>query len=215
MTGPSDTPPIRVVIVDDHPMLREGTHNLLERSAEITVVAMTGDGTVVLRLVAELQPDVLLLDVHLPGLSGVEIARQVRARFPQVAVLVLTGYDDLGDARALVELGVTGYLPKTTSGEQIVEAVRAVARGEQIMTSKAVQAILGRGAGLLTAREDEALRLLVSGMRNAEIATALSVSINTVEFHVSNIFQKLGASSRAEAIRKAREQGLVSTLDTC
>jgi DNA-binding NarL/FixJ family response regulator len=171
-------------------------------------VGTAGDGAAALRLIAERQPDVLLLDVHLPGLSGVEVARQTRARFPRVAILVLTGYDDLGDARALVRLGVQGYLPKTASGEQIVAAIRTVARGETVLISKAAQAALGRGVGPLTAREDEVLRLLAAGKRNAEIAAALAVSVSTVEFHLSNLFQKLGATSRTEAIRLAREQGL-------
>lgn len=204
-----DRRPIRVVIVDDHPLLREGTQALLERSPDLAVVGTTGDGESALRLLAEHRPDVLLLDIHLPGLSGVEVARQARERFSWVAVLVLTGYDDLGDARALVRLGVQGYLPKTASGEQIVEAIRTVARGETILISKAAQAALGHGIGPLTAREGEVLRLVAAGKRNAEIAAALGVSVSTVEFHLSNLYQKLGTGSRTETLHRARERGLL------
>lgn len=209
MTGQPERRPIRVVIVDDHPLLREGTQTLLERSPDLAVVGTAGEGETALRLVAERRPEVLLLDINLPGLSGVEVARLVRERHPQVAILVLTGYDDLGDARALVRLGVQGYLPKTASGEQIVEAVRTVARGESILISKAAQAALGQGGGPLTAREAEVLRLVADGKRNAEIAAALSVSVSTVEFHLSNLFQKLGTGSRTETIHRARAQGLL------
>ena len=203
--------PIRVVIVEDHPLMREGTQALLDRQDGIAVVGATGEGKAAFRLVAERRPDVLLLDIHLPDLSGVEVARRVRASFPAVAVLVLTGYDDVSYARTLLDVGVLGYLSKTVSSMEIIAAVHAVAAGRTMLVSEAAKIALGAGGGPLTAREHEVLDLLVTGRRNAEIATALSMSIKTVEYHLGHLFQKLDARSRTEAILRARQRGLVRT----
>lgn len=200
---------IRVVIVDDHPVLRDGTRGLLAGSAGIAVVGMTGRGEDVLPLVERLRPDVLLLDIHLPDVNGIEVARQVRVAHPDVAILVVTGYDDAGYVRVLVRLGVRGYLSKSAPGDQLIAAIRAVAGGQMALLSEAAKAALGDGTTTLTAREHEVLRLIVAGHRNADIAERLSVSVNTVEFHIGKLYQKLGVRSRAEAIRKAHEQGLV------
>jgi DNA-binding NarL/FixJ family response regulator len=202
---------IRVVIVDDHPMLREGTRGVLAQHADITVVGMAETGAAALHLVAELRPDVLLLDVHLPDRSGVDVARHVRSSSPNVAILVVTGYDDAGYVRTLLGLGVLGYLYKSVPGDQIVQAVRAVARGEQAVAKGALQRSLGNNMPALTSREHEVLRLLATGRRNAEIATALGVSVNTVEFHVGNLLQKLDVHSRTEALVRARQHGLIDS----
>lgn len=204
-----DRQPIRVVVVDDHPILREGTRTFLERAPEVEAVAAAGDGASALALVAQHQPDVLLLDVHLPDMSGVEVTRRVREEFPGVAVLILTGYDDMGYARALLQLGVQGYLRKTVSGEEMLAAIRAVAEGRTVLISEMASKALGSENEPLTPREQEVLQLLAAGRRNAEIASALAVSVKTVEFHISHVLEKLGARSRAEAIGKALQLGLV------
>jgi DNA-binding NarL/FixJ family response regulator len=209
MTGQHDSRPIRVVVVDDHPMLRQGTQALLERTADIQMVGATGEGSAVFRLLQSQRPDVLVLDVHLPDMSGVEVARQVRAEFPEVAVLVLTGYEEAGYIRALVRLGVRGYLGKSASGEDIVGAIRAVAQGRTVLVSEGVRAALRTDAATLTEREQDVLELLVAGRRNQEIAESLSVSLKTVEYHVGHVLEKLGVRSRAEAIRTALDRGLV------
>lgn len=200
--------PIRVVIVDDHPMLREGTRALLERQPDLVVVGATGQGGEALRLAAELRPDVLLLDVHLPDLSGVEVARRLRDTQPELAVLVLSNYEEPSYVRALLHLGARGYLGKTASGDQITAAIRAVAAGRTTVLSETARAALGGGVAL-TARELDVLRRLTAGRRNGEIARELSISENTVEFHVRRVLQKLGVRSRTEAIRMAQRQGLV------
>ena len=197
----------RVVIVDDHPMLREGTRALLEKTVDIEVVGTAGRGTEALRVVAELKPDVLILDVRLPDVSGVEVTRRVREAFPEVAILILTGYDDVGYLRALLDLGIKGYLRKTARGDEIIEAVRLVARGKKVLDTSGADN--GEFVGLVTARERDMLRMIGAGMRNSDIADALGLSSKTVEFHISNLLQKLGARSRTEAILKAQQLGLI------
>lgn len=208
MTDPHERRPIRVLIVDDHPMAREGTRALLERSAAIEVVGAVGEGFAALWLLRELQPDIVLLDVRLPDISGIEVARQLRTEFPTVKVLVVTGYDEIGYARALLQLGVRGYLAKSASGAELVAAVRAVAAGNQVITAEAARGIVEGRNDPLTAREHEVLQRLVAGRRNAEIADDLCLSLKTVEFHVRNVLQKLGARSRAEAIGLALQHGI-------
>ncbi len=199
--------PIRVILVDDHPLLREGTRALLAQNAGIAVVGAAGDGKAALRLVGEQHPDVLLLDIHLPDISGVEVAREVRVRSPRVAILVLTGYEDVGYARGLLQLGVQGYLRKSASGAEIVAAIRAVAAGQTVLAPAVTRVVIANGVDPLTAREYEVLGLLARGQRNAEIARTLAVSVKTVEFHISHVLDKLGVRSRTEAILKARQQG--------
>lgn len=200
---------IRVVLVDDHPMLREGTAALLEAETDIAVVGQTGRGAEALALVAALAPDVLVLDLHLPDLGGVEVARRVRASHAQVAILVLSNYEDAGYVRALLQLGARGYLSKAATGDEIVTAVRAVARGGTTVLSEGARAALGTGGAALSARETEVLGLIAAGRRNAEIAAALFIAESTVEYHVRHLLAKLGARSRTEALRKAREEGLL------
>lgn len=200
---------IRVIVVDDHPMLREGTQALLARSAGIAVIGTAGTGGEALRLVAALRPDVVVLDMHLPDISGMDVTREIRANFPDIAILILTGYDDAGYVRALVPLGVQGYLRKTATGEEIVEGVRAVAQGRLALAPDMLQPGMGGTDVHLTEREYEVLWLLTSGRRNKEIAEVLGISVKTVEFHVSRLLEKLGARSRTEAIRTAVQLGLV------
>ncbi len=200
--------PIRVVLVDDHPMLREGTATLLAARPDIAVVGQTGRGAEALALIGEHRPDVLLLDLHLPDLSGIEVARRVRAEHPRVAIVVLSNYEDAGYVRALLQLGARGYLGKAATGEEIVAAVRAAASGGTVLSDGA-RAALGAGGAALSARELEVLGLIAAGRRNAEIADTLSIAESTVEYHVRHLLGKLGARSRTEALRRAREQGLI------
>lgn len=202
--------PIRVVLVDDYPLLREGTAASLQRASGITVVGLAADGATALRLAEREQPDVVLLDLRLPDVNGVEVARQLRARFPSVAVLILTGYEDTGYVRPLLELGVAGYLRKTASGDEVIAAVRAVAVGRRTLPPDLLAEVDDASQyESLAPREQEILELISAGMRNAEIAAALSISVKTVEFHVSHLFSKLDVRSRTEAMRVAQQIGLL------
>lgn len=209
MTHSTEGQPIRVVVCDDHAILREGTQLILETVPGLEVVGTATTGGEALGLVERSRPDVLVLDLQLPDMSGVEVARRVRGSFSAVAVLVLTGYVDATYIPRLLQIGVRGYLPKTASSSELIAAVRAVAAGRTIVVSH------GTGIGAeplgapLTPREHEVLRLMANGLRNADIARRLCVSIKTVEHHVTNVLVKLGVQSRTQAIIKAREHGLV------
>src|ERR671937_1342959 len=178
---------INVVIVDDHPLVRAGTKALLDESMGIRVQGAAADAASALALVREHEPDVLLLDVRLPDMSGVELARQVRATQPLTQILVLTGHDEPGYARALRHIGVRGYLSKTASGDEIVAAVRAVAVGQDHFQGAAADTSCEDQLQELTDREQEVLGLLVQGLRNAEIASRLATSVKTAEFHVGKL----------------------------
>lgn len=206
---------IRVVLADDHPLAREGLRNLLEKAVGIQVIGEAGDGAETLRLVAELAPDVLVLDMEMPNLKGVEVARQLQAAGSSVHVLALSAYDDQEYIKGLLASGAAGYLTKGELPETIVEAVRGVARGEQGWVSRQIAAQMATwtqkeasSKTALTEREMQVLRLVVAGKTNQEIGLALKISEKTVEKHLDSIFTKLGVSSRVEAAVRAVREGL-------
>jgi DNA-binding NarL/FixJ family response regulator len=207
---PASQLPLRVAIVDDHPMAREWTRASLQSADGIEVIGVAETGAAGLHLVADHDPDVLVLDVHLPDISGIEIARRVRAAMPQIEIVVITGFDDSSYAQALLQLGVRGYLTKSASADEIVQAVREAAAGRTIVRSDAARSAAEAKdpAQTLTARDRQLLSLLASGRGNVEIATALDISLNVVEYRIGQLLQTLGARSRAEAIQQAVSLGL-------
>ena len=205
---------IRVVLVDDHPVVRTGIRHLLEKTDDIVVVGETGEGSEALRLIDELAPDVVLLDMEMPGRTGVEIARQLHAAGSPARILAISAYDDEHYILALLSNGAAGYLTKDEAPERIHEAVRGVARGEEGWLSRraAAQVIAWTRNGApqkdsLTEREIEVLGLLARGWTNGAMAEALNLSERTVRFHVTNICSKLGLATRAEAIAWAIHRG--------
>jgi DNA-binding NarL/FixJ family response regulator len=198
---------IRVGIVDDHPLVREGTAALLGRRADIEVVGVAGDGQSALQLVDAQRPDVLLLDLGLPDLTGIEVARWVRNKCPTVAVLVLTGYGIQRYAALLTRLGVAGLINKAAPNEELLDAIYSAAEGRKLAETRRTLPATRRPHQALTVREHEVLGLMAGGFRNAEIAADLSVSLNTVEFHVRHILDKLDARSRTQAVLRARSLG--------
>lgn len=206
---------IRVVLVDDHPVVRSGIRHLLEKTSDIIVVGETGEGSEAMRLIDELAPDVVLLDMEMPGRTGVEIARQLQAAGSPVRILAISAYDDEHYIIALLASGAAGYLTKDEALEKIDEAVRGVARGEEGWLSRRAAAQVAawtrKGSpqrDSLTEREIEVLRLLVRGWSNGAVAEALSLSERTVRFHITNICSKLSLATRAEAIAWAMRHGV-------
>jgi len=205
-------PRIRIVLADDHPVVRAGIRKLLEHAMDIDIVGEARDGVQALSMVQEHQPDVLLLDMELPLMSGVQVAQELHAADSPVQVLALSTYDDEQYIFRLLECGAAGYLTKEEVPETIVEAVRGVVRGEVGWLSRRVTAkVLQRGHGRsgqdeaeeevsLTEREADVLRLVAQGWNNQGIAEVLKISERTVKFHLGNIYQKLRVTSRAGAI---------------
>lgn len=212
-----DTGKIRVILADDHPVVRTGIRALLERADDILVVAETGKGKEVFALIEQLAPDVLLLDMEMPDLSGIEVAMRLKQSAARVRVLALSAYDDEQYIRNLLISGAAGYLTKEEAAEGIIDAVRGVARGEEGWFSRRAIAQLSaltrqdshQGAKELTHREFDVLRLLTAGKTNQEIGLELGISEKTVEKHVGALFTKLKVTSRVEAAVLAVQQGLV------
>ena len=205
---------IQVVLVDDHPLAREGLRNLLDKAIDIAVVGEADDGVEALRLVETLKPDVLVLDMEMPGLSGVEVAQRLKSANTPVRVLALSAHNDKEYIMGLLANGAAGYLVKEEMLQTIVEAVRGVARGEQGWLSRQVSAQISTWTQEaqttnLTPREMEVLALVVEGKTNQEIGLALGISEKTVEKHLVNVFAKLDVSSRVEAAVYAVREGLV------
>lgn len=206
---------IRVILIDDHPVVRSGIRNMLEEAADIVVEGEAGDGEEALRLVEELSPDVLLLDMEMPGLSGVDVAKKLQETGSSVKVLALSAYDDEHYIRGLLSNGAAGYLTKEEAMDTIVEAVRGIANGEEGWLSRRAAASMAAWTRSdeptpedLTDREVEVLDLVARGWTSARVANELNISERTVRFHLSNVYGKLGVNSRAEAIAWAIKKGL-------
>jgi DNA-binding NarL/FixJ family response regulator len=206
----------RVVLADDHPMIRAGINNLLKKAPDIEVVGEAANGAEAIQLVDDLKPDVLLLDVEMPVIKGVEVARRLQAAGSPVRILVLSAHDDRQYILGMLACGVAGYLTKEEGLERIVDAIRHVAQGEQGWVSQSVEDEVSTlneqdrpKANELTEREVEILNRLVEGKSNAKIAAELGLSVKTIEKHMSSVFTKLKVSSRVEAADFAIRSGLV------
>lgn len=204
---------LRVLLAEDHAVVREGTRQILERDPELYVVGEAADGAEVVALAARLAPDVVLLDMSLPVMNGVEATRRIRALAQPPHVLILSAYDDEDYVVAAIEAGASGYLLKTAHADDVVAAIRAVARGEVVLHPAVARHLMGRRSDgdreTLTTRELEILRLAARGQRTKDIAAHLAVSARTVETHFTAIFNKLGVSTRTEAIVQAASRGWV------
>ncbi len=214
LTG-NEMPKIRVILADDHPVVRTGIRALLERAHDIEIVAEAENGEIVLSLIKEFSPDVLVLDIEMPGISGVEVAKQVQSARLPVHILALSAYADEYYVHKVLLNGASGYLVKEEAPRTIVDAVRGVASGEEGWMSRRAAAQMGRMTrndstrSGLTVREEEVLHLVADGKTNQEIALALGVSASTVEKHVGAILIKLNCSSRVEAAVRAVRFGWV------
>lgn len=214
---------IRVLIADDHLVVREGLRTMLEIQPDMEVAGEAADGQEAVDLAARLQPDVILMDLRMPRLDGLGAIRAIRQRWPQLAVVILTTYDDDAHIVQGLQAGARGYLLKDASREAILTAIRAAARGETLLPPEVaarVVAHLGAPApqapadATLSEREREVLHAVAAGQRNKEIADDLGITERTVKAHLASIFNKLGATSRAEAIARAMGAGLLTEQRT-
>ncbi len=212
------TPPIRVLLADDHAVVRAGIRQFLEQAPDIEVVAEADDGKAAQRLIAEHQPDVAVLDIQMPGASGIEVTCWVRNAHPQVGVLVLTAYDDDPYVMAVLQAGANGYVLKTASPGEIIRAVREVHAGHSALAPSILRKVMNQVSGgarqrpveSLTPRETEVLGLVAKGFTNKAIGVQLGISDRTVQGHLAHIFGKLQASSRTEAVMRAISLGWLS-----
>jgi two-component system, NarL family, response regulator LiaR len=215
--------PMRTLIADDHPIVRAGIVSMLSKEPDIQVIVETGDGEQVERLAAETRPDVLVLDVNMPGLDPIATTRRLNKKYPALQILILTAHDDEAYVTGLLSAGATGYVLKDEALDSLVEAIRTISAGESWLS----QRIAGRlarkaiartdarstAAEPLTPREGQVLRLLALGLSNEEIAEQLVITKRTVQNHVSNIYGKLGLDSRAEAVLYAIRHGVVDVKE--
>ena len=212
----ADCSPIRVMIVDDHGMVRRGLLTYLKNEADVQVVGEARDGQEAVQLCAQLQPDVILMDLLMPKLDGVAATRLIRAQWPQVRVIALTSFGEKELVQNALQAGAISYLLKNATGSDLAEAIRAACAGRSILAAEAIEALIQPAAiesapGVdLTTRERDVLALLVKGLSNPEIADRLSISRATVKVHISNILAKLEVSNRGEAIAVALQRKLVS-----
>ena len=216
---------IKILIADDHAVVREGTRQILEQEADMEVVAEAADGEEAVRLAGSSKPDVAIIDIAMPKLDGIEATKQIKALYPAVVVLILTAYDDDQFVFSLLEAGAAGYLLKSVRSRELVDAVRQVYAGESVLHPAIARKVLNRfvptpgkpvGQGpspILSERETEVLRLATRGLSNQDIANELCLSLRTIQAHLGHIFNKLQVSSRTEAVVRALKEGWVTLGD--
>ena len=212
--------PIRIAVADDHPVVREGLVAMLETQADFAIVGTAATGPDAVSIVHATEPDVLLLDLEMPGLDGVAVLQQLRDTGASVRVIVFTVFDTDDRIIAAVEAGASGYLLKGAPRAEVFAAVRVVAGGGSLLAPLATTAVLRRVRGesatpeplRLTPRERSVLEHLARGLGNKQIAAQLGITERTVKFHVSAVFTKLGASNRTEAVTRAAQAGLIALV---
>ncbi len=207
---------IQVLLADDHRVVRAGIRQILEREADIRVIAEAEDGEEALTLIEKHKPDVVVLDIQMPKISGIEVTHRARIRFPEVGILILTAYDDTPYVLAVLQAGANGYVLKTADARELVQAVRDVHEGKSVLdptiARKIMPALFQRSERLidpLTERELEVLRLAAKGFTNKAIGVQLGISDRTVQGHLGHIFAKLQVNSRTEAVMRAIALGLI------
>lgn len=213
---------IRILLADDHALLRQGTAELLQHEKDFEIVGQAENGQEAVRMAHEMEPDIVLMDVRMPGLSGIEATRQIRKELPRIQVLVLTAYDDDQYVFSLLQAGASGYLLKTAPANELIRSIHQVRTGESPLSPAIARKVVARlnagrssnsvsegadSSDALTPREVEILQFLARGMSNRDIAEALYISERTVQTHLTNIFAKMQVSSRLEAVLKGIRLG--------
>jgi len=212
---------IRIILAEDHVVVREGIRKLIQGEDDMEVVGEAGDGEEAIELVSRVEPDVVLMDIAMPKVNGIEATRRIKESYPSVSILILTAYDNEEFIFALVEAGAGGYLLKNVHGRELLNSIRAVYDGESVLHPVIVEKIFNHiefekgktirpeGNAILSQRELEVLRLSEEGLSNKEVAEKLSVGIRTIQTHWRNIFNKIGVGSRTEAILYGLREGWI------
>jgi DNA-binding NarL/FixJ family response regulator len=212
--------PLRVMLVDDHPLIREAIGHLVAGAPDFECVGEAADGQECLARIEELRPDILVLDIAMPHINGEQVAREVRRRYPELKIVALSGYTDRQFVRAMSKAGVKGYVVKSASGRELIHALRAVASGKRYLSPEVTGAVMelwdeqSPGADpsqphTLGKREKEVLRLIAEGQRSASIAITMDITVATVEAHRRNILRKLQLHSAADLTRYAIRHGII------
>jgi NarL family two-component system response regulator LiaR len=215
----------KIVLADDHPLLRKALKDLLEKESDFEIIGEAGDGEEAVRIVTQITPDVVIMDISMPNLDGLGATQQIKARCPNVAVLVLTVHNDDECILEILQAGAAGYLVKSAFGEQVVQAVRAVAAGDMILSPVIGMRLLKQAARYptrpalleagekLSTRELEVLKLTARGLSNKDIAVALGIKLRTIKGHLADIFSKLRVASRPAAVIAGLRAGFLSLDD--
>ena len=205
---------IRLLIVDDHPVVRDGLSGIFAGDPDFEVVGQAANGVEAVRQAQELQADVVLMDLRMPEMGGVEAIKQLRQRTPSTHVIVLTTYDTENEVLSAIEAGATGYLLKDAPREELIRAVRAAHRGESVLSPSAAGRLMGRArrpaTDVISPRELEVIKLIAGGANNREAAAKLFVSEATIKTHLLHVFEKLGVRDRAAAVSEAYKRHLIS-----
>ncbi len=211
----TDSNRIRILVVDDHKVVRKGLRTFIAVHDDLLLVGEAGNGDEAVEQCAALLPDVVLMDLKMPVMDGPTAIGHIRARFPDVAIIALTSFDDDTLAQQALEAGAIGYLFKDVEEDELMSAIRLASQGRGVVAPEAMQALVARTrdeddyAVDLTTREQETLVLVARGLTNPQIAARLSISVSTVNFHVHNVLDKLGAKTRTEAVVIAAREGLI------
>ena len=206
---------IKILLVDDHAVVRSGLSKFLLVNKDMKLVGEASDGEEAVQKTSLYQPDIVLMDLMMPGMDGITATRQIRQKYPNVKIIALTSFAEPNIVQGALQAGAIGYLQKNVTAKELARAIRSACEGKMTLSSEATQVLAYSIAqpqidgGRLTERESDVLKCMLDGLNNKEIAAKLVVSLGTVKFHISNIFQKLGVDSRVEAVKLAIEQRLV------
>jgi NarL family two-component system response regulator LiaR len=216
---------IKILLAEDHVVVREGTRELIQHEDDMEVVGEAGDGEEAVRLAEQTKPHVVIMDITMPKLNGIEATKLIKAKMPSIAILILSAYDNDQYVTALLEAGAAGYLLKNIRGRELIDAIRAVHAGESVLHPRIARKVLNRlamtgpkpegepASDILSERELEVLRLAAKGLSNRDIAEQLFLSTRTVQAHLGNIFNKLDVGSRTEAILHGLRKGWFTVED--
>jgi DNA-binding NarL/FixJ family response regulator len=220
-----NTENVKVIIVDDHPLIREALRNAIEKEEDFQVIAEATNGEDAIKITAELSPDVIIMDISMPVINGIEATKQIKSRFPQISILILTVHTDIESIFSILQAGASGYLTKAAFGNEIIHTLRALVAGETVLSpavSKQVfkyayqyvsKPLKTEGYDTLTVKQLEILKLTAQGLSNKEIGQRLDLTERTVKSYLGEIFSKLNVVSRTEAIYVSLRMGLLTLED--